>query len=126
MFSVSHVNNPTTSVTAPAEPQKSKKLKSIEISLVIPGVWPAYRGVSKLAASKEEKYIVLAKRILKPIMTPKPAPMDKTKLLDLTFIGTAPFQYLAKQKNVEIFAISIPDINNELNAILMKDSKSIH
>ena len=126
MPSASYVDNPTTSVTALAEPQKSKKLKSIEISLAIPGVWPAYRGVSKLAVSEEEKYVVLAKHILKPIITPKLAPMDKIKLLDLAFIGAAPFQYLAKQKNVEIFTISMQDINNELNAISMKDSKSIH
>ena len=57
-------------------------------------------------------------------MTPKPAPpVDKTKPLDLAFIGAAPFQYLAKQKNVEIFAVSMWDIENELNAISMKDIK---
>ena len=49
--------------------------------------------------------------------------MDETKPLDLVFIGAAPFQYLAKQKNVEIFAVSMWDIKNKLNAILIKDIK---
>ena len=119
------MENPTISVTTPAEPQKSKKLKPIEIPLAIPGIRPAYRGVNKLANSKGEKYVILAKRILKPATIPKPKAelVDETKLLDLTFIGVAPFQYLAKQKDVEIFAVSIRDIENELNAILMKDIK---
>ena len=49
------MKNPTTSATTPAKLQKSKKskklkeLKPIEISLAIPGVRPAYQGVSKLA-----------------------------------------------------------------------------
>ena len=47
--------------------------------------------------------------------------IDETKPLDLTFIGAALFQYLAKQKDVEIFAVSIQDIKNKLNAILKKD-----
>ena len=34
-----------------------------------------------------------------------------------------PFQYLAKQKDVEIFAVSMRDIKNKLNAISMKDIK---
>ena len=56
-------------------------------------------------------------------MSPKPKaePVDETKPLDLAFIGAAPFQYLAKQKNVEIFAISMQDIENELNTISMKN-----
>ena len=45
----------------------------------------------------------------------------ETKLLDLAFISAAPFQYLAKQKDVEIFAVSMRDIKNELNVILMKN-----
>ena len=121
----SHVENSTTSVTAPAEPQKlkkSKKLKPIKIPQTIPGVWPAYRGISKLADSEGEKCVVLAKHILKPATTPKLAPLiDETKPLDLAFIGAVSFQYLAKQKDVQIFAISMQDIENKLNAISMKD-----
>ena len=49
--------------------------------------------------------------------------VDETKLLDLAFISAAPFQYLVKQKDVEIFAVSMQDIENEPNAILMKDIK---
>ena len=121
-----HVENPITSVTTSAEPQKSKKSKKsklIEISLVIPGIRPAYQNVSKLANSKENKYVVLAKCILKPatILKPKAELMNKTKPLDLAFMGAAPFQYLAKQKDVEIFTVSMQDIENELNTISMKD-----
>ena len=67
MLSTLYVENPTTSATAPAEPQKSKKSKEskpIKIPPAIPGVRPAYQGVSKLADSEGEKYVVLAKRIL--------------------------------------------------------------
>ena len=124
-----YVKNPTTSVTALAEPQKSKKSKKskeskpIKITPAISDLRPAYWGISKLADSEGEKYIVLAKCILQPAMTPKPAPLIKIKLLDLAFIGAALFQYLAKQKDVKIFAISMQDIENELNIILIKDIK---
>ena len=122
MLSAPHVKNLTTSATASAEPQKSKKL--IEILSTIPSVRPAYQGVSKLADSKRKKYIVPAKRILKPATTPKPALLiDETKPLDLTFIGTWPFQYLIKQKNIEIFAVFVQNVKNKLNAILMKNIK---
>ena len=122
----SHMKNPTTSVTAPAEPQKSKKSKKskpIEIPPTILGVWPAYWSISKLADSEGEKYVVSAKRILKPatILKPKAELIDETKPLDLAFIGATLFQYLTKQKDVEIFAVSMRDIENELNAILMKN-----
>ena len=125
-----YVENSNTSATAPAKPQKpqkSKKLKklikSIKIPSAISGVRLAYQVVSKLADSKGEKYVVPVKRILKPATIPKPKAklVDKTKLLDLAFIGAAPFQYLAKQKDMEIFAVSMQDIKNKLNAILMKD-----
>ena len=57
-------------------------------------------------------------------MTSKPVPsIDETKLVDLAFISAAPFQYLAKQKDVKIFVVSMRDIKNELNAILIKDIK---
>ena len=104
--------------------KRSKKSKKIKIPLAIPGIRPAYQGVSKLADSEREKYIIPAKRILKPATTPKPAPpMDETKPLDLAFIGAVPFQYLARQKDVEIFAVSMQDIENKLNTISMKDIK---
>ena len=122
MSLASHVKNPTTSAMALAKPQKSKK--SIKIPSAIPNVWLAYWSVSKLVDSKRERYVVPAKHILKSATTPKPAPpIDKTKSLDLVFIGTTPFQYLVKQKDVEIFAVFMQDIKNKLNAILMKDIK---
>ena len=122
-----HVENPTTSVMAPAEPQKLKKLKKlkklIEIPPAISGIRPAYQGINKLTDSKRKKYIVPAKRILKPatIFKPKAKLVDETKPLDLAFIGAALFQYLIRQKDVEIFAIFMRDIENELNALLMKN-----
>ncbi|MCJ1260317.1 hypothetical protein MMC22_000177 [Lobaria immixta] len=84
-----YVKNPTTSMTALAELQKSKKLKTIKISPTYSGVRPAYQDVSKLADSKGEKYIVLAKCIFKPatISKPKAELVNETKPLDLTFIA---------------------------------------
>ena len=120
------VDNPTTSSNAPAEPQnmhtkaknskKSKKLNAIKTSQAIPGMQPTYQGVSKLADKEGEKYVIPVKRILKPATIPKPKVelADETKPIDLAFIGETPFTYLAKQKNVEIFAISIRDIEYQL------------
>ena len=126
MLSALHMDNSITSVIALTEPQNSKiskkSKKLIEIPPAIPGVQPMYWGVSKLTDNEKEKYIVPAKRILQLAMTPKPVPsIDETKPLNLAFIGAAPFQYLAKQKDVEIFAVSMQNIENELNAILIKD-----
>ena len=90
--------------------------------MAISDVWPVYWTVSKLADSEGEKYVVSAKYILKPTTSkPKAEPVNKTKPIDLAFIGAAPFQYLAKQKDTKIFAIFMQDIENELNAILIKD-----
>ena len=110
MLSAPYVENSTTSVMALAEPQKSKKSKEsklIKIPPAISNIWPAYQKVSKLADSEEEKYVIPAKRILQPAMTLKLVPSIEAKPLDLAFIGAAPFQYLAKQKDMEIFAISM-------------------
>ena len=118
-----HVDNPTTSSTAPAEPQNmhtkvknSKKSNTIKTPQVIPGMRPMYRGVSKLADKEREKYVVPAKRILKPATVPKPKVelADETKPINLAFIRGAPFIYLVKQKDVEIFAISMRDIEYQL------------
>ena len=126
MFLAPHVNNPTTSSIAPAEPQNvqikaknsknSKKSNAIKISQAIPDMRPTYRGVSKLADSEREKYVVLAKRILTLATVPKPKIelADEIKPINLAFIGGAPFTYLAKQKNVEIFVISMRDIEYQL------------
>ena len=99
MLLAPHMENPTTSATAPAEPQKSKmskkskESKPIKIPSAIPGVWSVYQGVSKLADSKGEKYVLPAKRILKPATIPKPKAklVNETKLLDIVFIGAALF-----------------------------------
>ena len=126
MSLASHVDNPTTSSAAPAEPQNmhtkaknlknSKKSNTIETPHVIPGMRPIYQGVNKLADSEKEKYVVPAKHILKPaiILKPKVELADKTKPIDLAFIRGALFTYLVKQKDVEIFAISMRDIEYQL------------
>ena len=126
MLLVPHMDNPTTSSTAPTEPQNmhtkaknlknSKKLNAIKTPQAIPGIQLTYRDVSKLVDSEGEKYVVPAKRILKlaTVFKLKVELADKTKLIDLTFIRGAPFIYLAKQKDVEIFAISMRDIEYQL------------
>lgn len=106
-----HTTNSTTSTAAPAEPQKvrttSKKVELVKIPQPIAGIQLVYRDVSKLAVSKRKKYVIPAKRILKPatVSKSKAKLVDKTKLIDLAFIGGALFMYLVKQKDVEIFAI---------------------
>ena len=119
MLLAPHVNNPTTSLTAPAEPQNvytkaknSKKSNAIETPQAILGMWPTYQGVSKLANKEGEKYVVPAKHILKPATVPKPKVelADETKPINLAFIGGAPFTYLAKQKDVK----SMRDIEYQL------------
>ena len=122
MPSAPHVENPITSVTASAEPQKLKKSKKskklIKIPPAIPDVRPAYWGVSKLADSEGEKYIVPAKHILKPATAmPKTEPVDEIKPIDLAFIGGALFTYLAKQKDVKICVISMWDIEYQLEKV---------
>ena len=89
-----------------------------------------YQGVSKLADSEEEKYVISAKHILKPVTIPKLKMelADETKPIDLAFIWRAPFTYFVKQKDVEIFAISIKNIEYQLKKatkipMLMVDKK---
>ena len=126
MLLAPHVDNPTTSSAASAEPQNmhikaknsknSKKSNTIEIPQVIPGMQPTYRGVSKLTDSEKEKYVIPAKHILKPttVFKPKVELADETKPINLAFIGRTSFTYLAKQKDVEIFAISMKNIKYQL------------
>ena len=90
--------------------------------MVILGIQSAYQSVSKLADCEEEKYVIPIKHIFKSAITPKPAlPVNEIKPLNLVFISAAPFQYLAKQKDIEIFVVFMQDIKNKLNAILIKD-----
>ena len=121
-----HVDNPITSSTTSAESQNvhikakksknSKKSIAIETPQAIPGMRSTYRGVNKLADSEGEKYMVPAKCILKLVTIPKPRMelADEIKPINLIFIGGAPFTYLAKQKDIEIFAISMRDIEYQL------------
>lgn len=72
------------------------------------------------------KYFVPAKRVRAPKAVPKavpkasplPAPSPKAKEsvkpLELAMVGAAPFQYLTKQKDVEIFAVLMRDLKYQL------------
>ena len=72
--------------------KNSKNSNTIETPQAIPDTQLAYRGVSKLAISEGKKYVVPARRILKPATaTPKTNLVDETKPIDLAFIGTVPF-----------------------------------
>ena len=84
-----------------------------------------YRCVSKKAAEKPpSKYIVPQKQSrvlsLALLLATLEASQSKETPLQLAMIGAAPFQYLARQKDVEIFAISMQNINYQLD----KDKKS--
>lgn len=86
-------------------PQSRRGVEPADILQSNSGVQPAYSSVSKLAVSEERKYVVPAKRIHKPATVPRPKaePVDETRPVNLVFIESAPFMYLAKQKDVEIF-----------------------
>ena len=60
--------------------------------------------------------MIPAQCILKPatVLKPKVELADETKPIDLAFIRGASFTYFAKQKDVEIFAISMRNIEYQL------------
>ena len=112
------------------------KQQSNELSELLPHLLPSTQGISKIASTAEavkpEK-----KQNKKPstiARKPKPNAKDEaklehdkkpsveradSKLLDLAFIGGAPFMRLAKfkkpEQRAEIFAISMRDIKYQLN-----------
>ena len=92
---------------------------------------PAMQPIKNVAS----KHIISAKQAKKPktvlkafseamskavpneslLSTQLPPAKELTKLLKLAIIGAAPFQYLTKQKNIEIFAISMRNLKYQLN-----------
>ena len=72
-------------------------------------------------ATKLTKKTALKVKILKVIpaassrIAPPPQAKESVKPLELAIISAAPFQYLTKQKNVKIFAVSMRDLEYQLN-----------
>ena len=74
----------------------------------------AKRARDPKAAPKAE----ISKAILKAPPQPRaqsPRAKESTRPLKLAMVGAAPFQYLTKQKGVEIFGISMRDLEYQLN-----------
>ena len=84
-------------------------------------------GKEQAASINTLKYVIAANRKAVPKATPKavlpkvilkapsrsaalPRAEKPTKPLELAMVGAAPFQYLTKQKSVEIFGISMRDL----------------
>lgn len=63
------------------------------------------------------KQIKVSKAIPEVFLLPSLKVKKLTKLLKLAMISTALFQYLTKQKNVEIFALFIQNLEYQLNKI---------
>ena len=99
-----------------------------ELPELLPYLYPNTRVVNKVANTPET---VKLEKKKKPSNTPqKPKPNAKSdlkvkdkrlsvkpvdKLLDLAFIGGAPFVHLAKKQKANMFAISMQDIKYQLN-----------
>ena len=116
-------------------PKTILKQLSNELSVeLLPYLLPNTRGVSKIAkfmeAAKPEKkkkpstipQKLKAKAKNKPngenklkIESERPRVEQANKPLDLAFIGGAPFMHLAKKQQAEVFAISMRDIEYQLN-----------
>ena len=88
------------------------------------------KGIGKITAVDNSAYVIPQKRCLKPkailpkqILRREPIMIHvqqkgkKFRPLDLAFVGKTSFKYLAKQKEVEIFSISIQDINERLEVL---------
>ena len=102
---------------------KQKETVSTKNSLklllhMLSNAW-GYRCVSKKAEESLAKYIVPQRQArassVASLLAPSKASQLEEKLLHLTIIGAALFEYLAKQKGIEIFAISMQDIDYQLN-----------
>ena len=79
-------------------------------------VIPANRKVAPKAAPKSEISKVILKASPHPREHNEPrVTKESTKPLELAMVGVALFQYLTKQKGVEIFGISMRDLKYQLN-----------
>ena len=77
----------------------------------------AYPEPSNTKQARDSKAMI-SKAILKASTQPRatePRAKESAKPLELAMVGAAPFQYLTKQKSVEIFAVSMRDLEYQLN-----------
>ena len=85
---------------------------------LLPHVLPnarGYRYVNKEAEKLLFMYIIPQKQLKALFLALLEASQSKKESLQLAMTGAALFQYLAKQKNIEVFVISMQDINYQLN-----------
>ena len=77
----------------------------------------APKAVASHAApqAREAEQAKVPKIILKASSAASPCAEKPTRPLELAMVGAAPFQYLTKQKGVEIFGISMRDLEYQLN-----------
>ena len=80
-----------------------------------------YQYVSKKAVKEPLLKYIISQKQLRALSsaTSKASQLEKKEPLQLAMIGAAPFQYLARQKDMEVFAISMRNINYQLD----KDKK---
>ena len=108
--------------------KKNKTTSAKNSPKLLPHVLPNaqdYQCVSKEAKKTLLKYIV-PQRQLRTLLSALLAALSRSSQAEeepfqLAMIGAAPFQYLTKQKGVEVFAISMRDIEYQLN----KDKKTL-
>ena len=103
-------------------PMKILKRQSNELPELLPYLLSSTQGVSKVTSTSTPNRRSTHQKNEPIIMPQKPKPSvesaNKTnKPLDLALIGGAPFMHLAKSKKqkAEIFAISMRDIEYQLN-----------
>lgn len=94
----------------PAAPPASPPVSPLASPPVTPPASPP-SAPAPVPQAPAPKYIIPRRRSSEPVE----APVSKDKPLDLALIGGAAFQYLAqKQKDVEIFAVPMRDIEYQL------------
>ena len=86
------------------------------LSHVLPNA-QEYQCVNKKAAEEEPlpKYIIPQKQSRALLLATSEVSQLEEEPLQLAMISAAPFQYLARQKDVKVFIISIRDINYQLD-----------
>ena len=83
---------------------------------LLPYMLPKHKSISKIAIPS--KVVVSPRQILKkPTLVLTQSKEKKLQPLDLAFVGEALFKYLAKWKNIGVFAISICNIDKRLKSL---------
>ena len=76
---------------------------------------PARKAAPKAAPKSAPKFAIPKAILASSRSAALPRAEKPTKPLELAMVGAAPFQYLTKQKGVEIFGISMRDLEYQLN-----------